>query len=53
MSEKIEIIMETLHNKIDELSLNPVDYGIFDDEDMTAFALRYLLDNAADAFKTG
>jgi hypothetical protein len=43
--------LEELHDAIDELGLNPVNFDVFDDDDMIVFALRYLKANLDHAFE--
>jgi hypothetical protein len=41
-----EELLNEIYDTIDKLGLNPIpDYGIYDDDDLIAFALRYLLNN--------
>jgi hypothetical protein len=47
---KLEEVLETIHNEIDEGGFNPTRLDINDDDDLIIFALNFLLSNLDDAF---
>ena len=50
MSETVTEALEELHKVIDEEGYNPSDHLLFDDEDLTVFAIHYLQSNLDHAF---
>jgi hypothetical protein len=43
--DNAEKILEIIHKRIDELGLSPCSYNVYDDNDMIAYALNFLLAN--------
>jgi hypothetical protein len=50
LMDKVERALDSLHNSVDALALSPTDFGVFDDNDMIAFALGFLEKNLTLAF---
>jgi hypothetical protein len=46
----ISELLDELYDELDTLKINPQEQGIQDDEDMIAFALRFLKSNIDNAF---
>jgi hypothetical protein len=45
-------LLDELYDEIDAEGINLTEFGIYDEEDLNMFAIRYLMHNLKDAFST-